>query len=76
MLWTVLAVALAFCGIAVLGVLAARVLTEVRRLARQIADSSVRIAGAAEELERAALPLAGNTAHTVRSVREDSVHQG
>ncbi|WP_030542128.1 hypothetical protein [Streptomyces albus] len=58
MFWPMTAVALAFCGIAVLGVLAARVLTEARRLARQVAEASERIERAAEDLERAASPLA------------------
>ncbi|MFF3764147.1 hypothetical protein ACFYYR_08680 [Streptomyces sp. NPDC001922] len=58
MLWPMIAVALAFCGTAVLGVLAIRVGVEVRRLARQVADSSERISRAAEDLERAAVPLA------------------
>ncbi|MEV6669752.1 hypothetical protein [Streptomyces sp. NPDC051162] len=62
MFWPMLAIALAFCGIAVLGVLAARVLVEVRRLARQVSESSVRITRAAEDLERAATPLAGQAA--------------
>ncbi|MGK5630071.1 hypothetical protein [Streptomyces sp. URMC 123] len=58
MFWSMLAVALAFSGIAVLGVLAVRVGIEVRRLARQVGDASQRITEAAEELERAATPLA------------------
>ncbi|MBT2384737.1 hypothetical protein [Streptomyces sp. ISL-11] len=66
MFWPMLAVALAFCGIAVLGVLAARVLVEVRRLAGQVSESSRRITRAAEDLERAATPLAAHAAHTSR----------
>ncbi|KAF4408315.1 MULTISPECIES: hypothetical protein [Streptomyces] len=58
MLWPMLAVALAFCGIAVLAVFAVRVHTEVRRLARQVAETSLRIERAVEDLERAASPLA------------------
>lgn len=58
MLWPMLALALAFCGIAVLGVLAFRVFLEVRRLAAQLAASSEAITSAAEDLERAAGPLA------------------
>ncbi|MCC3655082.1 hypothetical protein LIX60_27155 [Streptomyces sp. S07_1.15] len=58
MFWPMTAVALAFCGIAVLGVLAARVFTEVRRLSRQVAEASQRIERAAGDLERAATPLA------------------
>ncbi|WP_431045264.1 hypothetical protein ACQUSR_27290 [Streptomyces sp. P1-3] len=60
MLWPMLALALAFCGIAVLGVLAVRVFVEVRRLARQVGESSDRISRAAADLERAATPLAGH----------------
>ncbi|NJQ01416.1 hypothetical protein [Streptomyces zingiberis] len=56
--WPIAAVALAFCGLAVLGVLAARVLIETRRLARQVAEASRRIDRAADDLERAAVPLA------------------
>ncbi|WKX69430.1 hypothetical protein [Streptomyces sp. XD-27] len=67
MLWPMLALALSFCGIAVLGVLAVRVFVEVRRLARQVAESSDRIARASADLERAALPLAGH----VDQVRRD-----
>ncbi|MBB1243458.1 MULTISPECIES: hypothetical protein [Streptomyces] len=58
MLWPMLFVTLAFCGIAVLGVLAVRVGLEVRRFSRAVADSSERITRAAEDLERAAGPLA------------------
>jgi hypothetical protein len=58
MLWAMIAVALAFCGIAVLGVLAIRVFMEVRRLARQVGDSAERITRAADDLERSAVPLA------------------
>ncbi|MFF4406980.1 hypothetical protein ACWD4B_31155 [Streptomyces sp. NPDC002536] len=65
MLWPMIAVVLAFCGIAVLGVLSVRVFVEVRRLARQVADSSQRITRAAEELERAAVPLAAQTAQAL-----------
>lgn len=57
MLWPMLALALAFCGIAVLAVLSVRVYAEVRRLARQVSDSSARITRAAEDLERATGPL-------------------
>ncbi|MES4905049.1 MULTISPECIES: hypothetical protein [unclassified Streptomyces] len=60
MLWPMLALALAFTGIAVLAVLAARVFVEVRRLARQVGESSRRITRAAEDLERATAPLGGH----------------
>ncbi|GCD47060.1 hypothetical protein [Streptomyces paromomycinus] len=58
MLWPMIAVALGFLGLAVLGVLAVRVFVEVRRLARQVAQTSERIQRAAGDLERAATPLA------------------
>ncbi|MFF5671145.1 hypothetical protein [Streptomyces hygroscopicus] len=57
MLWPMLALALAFCGIAVLAVLSVRVHAEVRGLARQVSESSRRITRAAEDLERASVPL-------------------
>ncbi|MEU9115023.1 hypothetical protein AB0D04_25365 [Streptomyces sp. NPDC048483] len=60
MLWPMIAVALGFLGIAVLGVLAIRVFVEVRRLARQVGAASARIQRAAEDLERAATPLAAS----------------
>jgi hypothetical protein len=59
MLWPMFFLALAFCGIAVLGVLAVKVGLEVRRFTRAVGDGSERIARAAEDLERAAVPLAG-----------------
>lgn len=60
MLWPMLALALAFCGLVVLGVLAIRVFVEVRRLAGQLASSSQQIMRAAEDLEQAAGPLASS----------------
>ncbi|GAA1907102.1 hypothetical protein [Streptantibioticus ferralitis] len=66
MLWILLATALAFCGIAVLGVLGIRVYVEVRRLARQIGDSSQALASAAEEFQRDAEPLAARAGTAVR----------
>ncbi|MBP8537304.1 hypothetical protein [Streptomyces sp. MK37H] len=65
MLWPMLALALAFCGIAVLAVLSVRVYAEVRRLARQVSASSERITRAAEDLERATAPL-GSTVDALR----------
>ncbi|AZS70915.1 hypothetical protein DDE74_08145 [Streptomyces lydicus] len=58
MLWPMIAIALGFAGIAVLGILAVRVFVEVRRLARQVGATSERIQQASEDLERAAVPLA------------------
>jgi hypothetical protein len=57
MLWPMLAIALGFCGIAVLGVLAIRVFLEVRRLGRQVSDTARRINTAAAELERSATEM-------------------
>jgi uncharacterized membrane protein YciS (DUF1049 family) len=65
MFWPMLAIALSFCGIAVLGLLAVRVHAEVRRLARQVELSSRQISRAAEDLERAATPLAAQAARTM-----------
>jgi hypothetical protein len=64
MLWPMFFLALAFCGIAVLGALAVRVGLEVRRFTRAVGDSSERITRAAEDLERAAVPLAGRAGAT------------
>ncbi|MBT2399037.1 hypothetical protein [Streptomyces sp. ISL-100] len=58
MVWPMLAIALGFCGLAVLGVLAIRVFMEVQRLGRQVAATSREINTAAENLERAAEGLA------------------
>ena len=54
MFWPMFAIAVGFCGIAVLGVLAVRVFLEAERLGRQVTDSAQRINRAAEDLERAA----------------------
>ncbi|MER6535059.1 hypothetical protein ACWDE0_35440 [Streptomyces sp. 900105755] len=61
MFWAMVAVAVGFVGLAVLGVLAVRVFLEARRLGAQVADSARRISRAAEDLERAA----GSAARTV-----------
>ncbi|MFF3955775.1 hypothetical protein ACFYY1_21440 [Streptomyces sp. NPDC001890] len=58
MFWPMLAIALGFLGIAVLGVLAVKVFIEVQRLGRQVARTTQRINRAAEDLERAATDLA------------------
>ncbi|AJF64301.1 hypothetical protein [Streptomyces vietnamensis] len=58
MFWPMLAIALGFLGIAVLGVLAVKVFLEVQRLGRQVAHTTQRIQRAAEELENAAVGLA------------------
>ncbi|MEU3748755.1 MULTISPECIES: hypothetical protein [Streptomyces] len=58
MFWPMLAIALGFLGIAVLGVLGIRVFLEVQRLGRQVARTTERITQAAEELETAAVGLA------------------
>ncbi|MBD0712246.1 MULTISPECIES: hypothetical protein [unclassified Streptomyces] len=58
MFWPMLAIALGFLGLAVLGALAIRVFLEVQRLGRQVAETTRRITQAAEELETAATGLA------------------
>lgn len=58
MVWPMLAIAMGFLGLAVLGVLAVRVFVEARRLARQVDDSARRIGRAADDLERAATSVA------------------
>jgi uncharacterized membrane protein YciS (DUF1049 family) len=58
MFWPMLAVALGFLGIAVLGVLGIRVFIEAQRLGRQVTRTTQRINRAAEELEAAAADLA------------------
>ncbi|MFF3262394.1 hypothetical protein [Streptomyces sp. NPDC002932] len=58
MFWPMLAIALGFLGIAVLGVLSIRVFAEAQRLGRQVADTTRRINRAAEELERASVDVA------------------
>ncbi|GCD38932.1 membrane protein [Streptomyces chrestomyceticus JCM 4735] len=66
MLWPMIAIALGFLGIAVLGILAVRVFVEVRRLARQVGQTSERIQRAAQDLERAAVPLASRAHQSLR----------
>ncbi|MER8034344.1 hypothetical protein ACWEP8_29410 [Streptomyces hydrogenans] len=58
MFWPMLAIALGFLGLAVLGVLAVKVFLEVQRLGRQVEVTTQRIQRAAEELETAATGLA------------------
>ncbi|MEU0663301.1 hypothetical protein ABZ508_22455 [Streptomyces lavendulocolor] len=58
MFWPMLAIALGFLGIAVLGVLGIRVFIEAERLGRQVTYTTQRINRAAEDLERAATDLA------------------
>ncbi|MFJ3902660.1 hypothetical protein [Streptomyces sp. NPDC090025] len=65
MFWPMLAVALGFLGIAVLGVLGFKVFLEAERLGRQVARTTQRIHDASEELERAATDLA-RTGETLR----------
>lgn len=57
MFWPMFFLGAAFCGVAVLAVLAVRVGWEVRSFSRAVADSSERIARASDDLERAAVPL-------------------
>ncbi|MEV0735706.1 hypothetical protein AB0I51_07005 [Streptomyces sp. NPDC050549] len=58
MFWAMVAVAVGFLGLAVLGVLAVRVFLEARRLGLQVTDAAQRINRAAEDLERAAVSTA------------------
>ncbi|MER7698824.1 MULTISPECIES: hypothetical protein [unclassified Streptomyces] len=58
MFWPMLAIALGFLGIAVLGVLGVKVFVEARRLGRQVTVTTERINRASEDLERAATRLA------------------
>ncbi|MBT2389339.1 MULTISPECIES: hypothetical protein [Streptomyces] len=58
MLWPMLAIALGFLGIAVLGILGIRVFLEAERLGREVARTTERINRAAEDLETAATDLA------------------
>ncbi len=58
MFWPMLAIAVGFLGIAVLGVLAVRVFLEAERLGRQVTDSAHRISRVAEDLERASATAA------------------
>ncbi|MDJ1642134.1 hypothetical protein G3M53_19235 [Streptomyces sp. SID7982] len=58
MFWPMLAIALGFLGIAVLGVLGIKVFVEAQRLGRQVTDTTELINRASEDLERAATRLA------------------
>ncbi|MEU8486261.1 hypothetical protein [Streptomyces sp. NPDC048641] len=58
MFWAMLAIAVGFVGLAVLGVLAVKVFVEAQRLGRQVADTTQQINRAAEDLERAATATA------------------
>jgi hypothetical protein len=74
-----IAIALGFLGIAVLGILAVRVFVEVQRLARQVGRSSERIQRAAQDLERAATPLtsqAGSLAGHPRAEPDTAAGKG
>ncbi|TDC78222.1 hypothetical protein [Streptomyces hainanensis] len=57
MFWPMFQLALAFVGVAVLGVMAVLVGIEVRRFSRAVGDGAERVSRAAEDLERAAAPL-------------------
>ncbi|MGW0776068.1 hypothetical protein ACWGI0_23745 [Streptomyces sp. NPDC054802] len=58
MFWPMLAIALGFLGIAVLGILGIKVFIEAQRLGREVARTAERINRATEDLERAATGLA------------------
>ncbi|AEW97546.1 MULTISPECIES: hypothetical protein [Streptomycetaceae] len=70
MLWVFVCIGVAFCGVAVLGVLAVRVFVEVQRLARRIGESSRRLTEAAEEFQRHTEPLAARAGEVARGVRK------
>lgn len=61
MFWPMFFLVCAFCGVAVLAVLAVRVGLEVRALSRAVGDSAERVTRATDELERAAAQLAGGS---------------
>ncbi|MEU8622896.1 hypothetical protein [Streptomyces sp. NPDC048623] len=65
MFWPMLAVALGFLGIAVLGVLGIKVFLEAQRLGRQVARTTEAIQRVSGDLERAAADLA-RTGETLR----------
>ncbi|MDT0269953.1 hypothetical protein RM844_27100 [Streptomyces sp. DSM 44915] len=75
MFWPMSQVALAFAGVAVLGVLAVRVGLEVRRLSRAVGESAERISRAAADLERAAGPLAARSGGVRRELSGDVVEE-
>ncbi|MFD7613174.1 hypothetical protein [Streptomyces sp. NPDC059828] len=58
MFWPMLAIALGFLGVAVLGVLGIRVFLEAQRLARQVMRATERIDRAAQDLEQSTTRLA------------------
>ncbi|WP_255952846.1 hypothetical protein [Streptomyces odontomachi] len=58
MFWAMLAIAVGFLGLAVLGVLAVRVFVAAEQLSRQVTDSAQRVNRAAADLERAAASAA------------------
>ncbi|ATY94857.1 MULTISPECIES: hypothetical protein [Streptomyces] len=58
MFWPMLAIALGFLGVAVLGILGIKVFVEAQRLGRQVTATTERISQASEDLERAATRLA------------------
>ena len=76
MFWPMFFLTFAFCGVAVLGVLAVRVGLEVRRFSRAVGDGSERITRAAESLEQAAAPLAGRAAATTDRAASAPVRAG
>lgn len=58
MFWPMLAIALGFLGIVVLGLLGIRVFIEAQRLGRQVTRTAEQINRAAEDLEKSAAGLA------------------
>ncbi|WP_199742256.1 hypothetical protein [Streptomyces triticirhizae] len=68
MFWPMALVLLTFTGVAVLGVLAVRVGIEVARFSRAVAEGTERLGRAADELERAAAPLAARSGRVRREI--------
>lgn len=66
MLWIFACTALAFGGIALLGVLGVRVWVEAGRLARRIDESSRELGAAAERFQHTAEPLAARMGDLAR----------
>ncbi|RKN12757.1 hypothetical protein [Streptomyces radicis] len=75
MFWPMTQLVLAFCGVAVLGVLAVRVGIEVRRFARAVGEGAERIGAAADRLERSARPLAARGGSVRRTYGGNSAEE-
>jgi hypothetical protein len=76
MWWLYLYVGLATAGVLVLGVLGIRVFAEVQDLARQVGRSTGDLTRAAENLRRAAEPLAAQAGKAGRAATAGSAARG